>query len=377
MPSAARRRPAADAITRDVVVIGASAGGVQALRTLLAGLPSELPASVLVVVHISPTAESILPRILSQAGPLSCRHPRQDERLEHARIYVAPPDHHVLVKPHELLSLDRGPRENRFRPAIDALFRSAARACGSRVIGIVLTGGLADGTLGLAHIKHHGGLALVQDPEEAVFPSMPRSAIRHVVVDHVVPVAAMPALLNRLVREPMSEEARTMADPSDQHPDTAESGDARLRKRTASSPPNDIICPDCGGPLWEFTEHNLVHYQCHVGHSFTAEALLEGKTSELESALWGALRALEESAELRRRLAARLSNAPYPLQDLQRRYQRQAEQAEWRAALLRSLLTNGAEAERLAADTEAEALASAADESIAGNGDHGRGSAHR
>jgi two-component system, chemotaxis family, protein-glutamate methylesterase/glutaminase len=341
-------------VTRDIVVVGASAGGVQALRLVVQGLPRDFAASVLVVVHIPPTGDSILPALLTKAGALTATHARNGERLERRRVYVAPPDHHLLVQPHKRLAVSRrGPRENGFRPAIDPLFRTAARSHGPRVIGVVLTGALDDGTLGLAHIKENGGVAIVQDPIEAVFPSMPRSAIDHVDVDHVVPVAAMPALLARLVGEPL-EGARLMPGRTDEAADVAEVERAGLRTRRYSGPPTNIICPECGGSLWELSDHGVVHDECHVGHSFIADSLLEGKSQELESAFCGALRILEESAELRRRMASRTRNAPLPLQDLREDHRHQAEEAEARAAVLRTLLGDGPSARKLATLAEAE-----------------------
>jgi two-component system chemotaxis response regulator CheB len=347
---------------RDIVVVGASAGGVQALQALVRGLPPDFAACMLVVVHVSPTGQSVLPMILSQAGRLPAEHARDNQRVEQAHIYVAPPDHHLTLKPHGRLAVSRrGPRENGFRPAIDPLFRTAARRYGARVIGVILTGGLDDGTLGLAHIKEHGGVAVAQDPAEAVFPSMPQSAINHVDVDHVLPVAGMASLLVRLVREPLpagavAEGAQSVAESAGQR-DVAEAGRARLLSAVDRGPPSNITCPECGGTLWELSDHSVVRYECHVGHSYTADSLLEGKSQELEATLWSALRALEESAELRRRLAVRMRNAPLPLQGLREDYQRQAEEAEERASALRTLLGDGSAARRLASRTNAEAEA--------------------
>ena len=185
---------------RDVVAIGASAGGIQALTSLASGLPRDFPAAVFVVVHIPPYAVSRLPEILSRAGPLPAAHARQGEPIEPGRIYVAPPDRHLLVR-QGWVELARGPRENHSRPAIDPLFRTAARAYGPRVVGVVLSGSLYDGSMGLMAIKTRGGVAVVQDPNEAAFASMPRSALQAVTADHVLPAAAMAAVLGDLVGE--------------------------------------------------------------------------------------------------------------------------------------------------------------------------------
>jgi two-component system, chemotaxis family, protein-glutamate methylesterase/glutaminase len=190
---------------------------------------------------------------------------------------------------------------------------------------------------------------------------MPESAIRNVAVDHVLPVDAIPGLLSRLVCDPMPTGVRVMASPNDRHPDVAQSGQAQLLSGRERGPPTNITCPECGGALWELSHHSLALYQCHVGHSFTEESLLESKSSELEGALWGALRALEESVELRRRMAARLSAAPLPLRDMQRDYERQAGEAEARAAVLRTVLGDAPAAERLARSTIVESEAAEAE----------------
>ena len=188
----------------DLVVIGASAGGVEALRELVAGLPAELAAAVLVVLHTPPTRDSRLPAILGRAGILPTAHARDGEGIRPGQIYVAPPNYHLTVEA-ESLRLVQGPTENGFRPAADPLFRTAARAYGARVVGVVLSGALDDGAAGLTAIKQQGGVTVAQDPDEAIVPGMPRSAIRFDHVDHVLPVAAIAALLVRLAGPPAPE----------------------------------------------------------------------------------------------------------------------------------------------------------------------------
>ena len=293
---------------RDIVVIGASAGGIPALTTLVAGLPQDFPASILVVMHIPPYAVSRLPEILSRSGPLPAAHARQGEAIEPGRIYVARPDRHLLVR-NRRVELSRGPRENHARPAIDPLFRTAARTYGPRVIGIVLSGALYDGSMGLLAIKTRGGLAVVQDPREAIIDSMPRRAIERAAVDHILPVAEMAATLTDLVRQPVTAQGgNTMVDSIDAEDrleaviteDFAEqASDERAEEMTL------FTCSDCGGVLWQGGEGLELRFRCHVGHAFAPEVLLSQKSEELEAALWSSLRLLKEKATLTQQLAAR------------------------------------------------------------------------
>lgn len=189
-------------IRHDIVVIGASAGGLWALEELVADLPADLPAAVFIVVHISARFPSWLPHILQKFAKLPAVHAVDGAAIEAGHIYIAPPDRHLLVKP-EYMRVVLGPKENRFRPAIDPLFRTAALAYGKRVVGVVLSGLLDDGTAGLIEIKEQGGVALVQDPQEAMFPSMPQSAIQHAAVDHILPVADIARVLVHLADQPV------------------------------------------------------------------------------------------------------------------------------------------------------------------------------
>jgi len=284
-----------------MIVIGASMGGIEALTRLVAQLPADLPAALFVVQHISPESPGVLPAILDRAGSLQAIRAVDGEAIEHGRIYIAPPDQHLLVKPGHIC-LSSGPRENLSRPAIDPLFRSAAVAYGSRVIGVVLTGYLDDGTSGLQAIKRCGGTAVVQTPADAIMPSMPQSAIQNVEVDHVLPLAEMGELLIRLVQRPAGQSPPI---PTDilwevKAMEGVEDGIERQEELGKLVP---LTCPDCGGALWEMYEGKLRRYRCHVGHAFTLRSMLAGQDEVVIESLWVALRSLEERIKILQTMA--------------------------------------------------------------------------
>jgi two-component system chemotaxis response regulator CheB len=321
-----------------IIVIGASAGGVEALSRVVRMLPPDAPVAVFIVLHISASGPSMLPEILTRAGLLSAEHATDGQPIFPGHIYVAPPDHHLLIKPGRM-AVTRGPKENNARPAVDPLFRTAARSYGPWVIGVVLSGGLDDGTMGLMDIKRFGGVAVVQDPRDAMFPSMPTSAMENVQVDYVLPLDEIAPLLMRLSREPISEEkgAAFMAiNNGAGAPDIAEIGNNELKTRNLTGPPSNFTCPECGGSLWELENGKLLRYRCHIGHAYTGESLMAAQTERLEDALWSALRALEENAGMRRRMANRARKGGWDL--MARSYDEQAENAEIRAGLIRSVL---------------------------------------
>lgn len=316
---------------RDILVIGASAGGVAALSRLVSRLPTDFPAAVFVVIHISPHGTSAMPAILSRSGPLPAVHPQDGERIENGRIYVAPPDHHLVIEP-GVVRISRGPSENAHRPAVDVLFRSAAQTCGNRVVGVVLTGNLDDGTAGLAAIKRHGGTAVVQDPEEADYPSMPRSSIAAVEIDHILKVDAIGPLLAALaheeVEEPRQKEEAEMKN-------KLEWGDDRGGGET----PSGLTCPECGGSLFERTDVDLLHFRCRTGHAYSPETLLAEQEGNLEATLWAAVRALEENAALARRMEKSMSGRSRSgAMTAESRYGKRAEEAERHADALRRVL---------------------------------------
>jgi two-component system chemotaxis response regulator CheB len=284
---------------RDIVVVGGSAGALEALMTLLPGVPGDLPAAVFVVVHIGATTHSVLPEILNRAGPLPAQTAKDGARFEPGCIYVAPPDRHLLLD-RGRIALRRGPRENLARPAIDPLFRSVAAEFGSRVIGVLLSGMLYDGASGLRAIKRCGGIAVVQ--ADAAYPEMPRHACDTADVDHRVPAAELAALLVRLV-----------AEPAGRPPEVPE--DIRFEARMAAGEANGIkaeerlgaltplTCPECGGSLWEIEDGPVLRHRCHAGHAYDGDLLLAEQSELIDRALWSALRVHEERAALLRRHA--------------------------------------------------------------------------
>jgi two-component system chemotaxis response regulator CheB len=323
----------------DIIVMGASAGGVETLAQLVRGLPKNLPAAVFIVLHVPAYGTSILPQILNRHGPVHAVHPADGDAIQHGRIYVAPPDHHLLIK-RGYIHLARGPRENGHRPAADPLFRTAARAYGPRVVGVVLSGALDDGTAGLAAVKMRGGVALVQDPEDAYCAGMPRNALENVEVDYCLPLSEIPPLLVRLAHDPALEDegAEPVSDNLDKEADIAEFDLAALENGARPGTPSGFACPDCGGSLWELRDGELIRFRCRVGHAWSGESLLAHQAESLETALWTALRALEENAALGRRLASQARHRG--LERAADSFERQGQDAEQHAALIRQLLLN-------------------------------------
>jgi two-component system, chemotaxis family, protein-glutamate methylesterase/glutaminase len=321
-----------------IVVIGASAGGIDALRLLTAGLPPDFPSPIVVVLHMSPESPGILHDILDRSGPLRASTVRDGERLEAGRIFVAPPDRHVLLEPGKL-HLTRGPRENRFRPAIDPLFRTAAQVYGPAAIGVILTGNLDDGTAGLWAIKKMGGTAIVQDPADAMFPAMPANARRHIKVDHCVPLAAIAPLLVRLTAAPVDEYA--VALPEHTHVDIKiareeDPLEAGLRQVTE---PSSIACPECHGVLMQLKEEGRIRFRCHTGHAYSADSLVAEISEGIEEALWIAIRSMQEGGMLMRQLVEHHTVAAIP-GDAEALKERAAA-LDRQADALRALVTDG------------------------------------
>jgi two-component system, chemotaxis family, protein-glutamate methylesterase/glutaminase len=312
-------------------VVGASAGGVEALRDLVAELPPDYPGAVLVVLHVAPMGTSVLPQILSRAGDLPATHAVDGEQIECGHIYVAPPDLHLVVSDGRLV-LSHGPRINGHRPAIDTLFRAAADAYGRTAVGVVLSGVLDDGTAGLLAIKRRGGRTFVQDPEEALYSGMPTSAIEFTRPDLIASASAIGRAIAEIGSSP--------TDPGEGVLFVAEDTLAEVDRGASEQPqpgqPTGFTCPECNGGIWEHVVEGLPRYACRVGHEFGAEAFNSEQAESVEAALWTALRALEERAALHRRIAAR-QEANGNMRSAEK-YRLRAEQSVENAVVLRELI---------------------------------------
>ncbi len=285
-----------------ILVLGASAGGVEALVRVCRGFSADLNAAICIVLHIPAQGPSMMPQILSRNSALSAKHPVDGEPIQQGQIYIAPPDHHLILEPGRLRVL-RGPKENRQRPAVDVLFRSAALAYGAQVIGVVLTGALDDGTAGLLAIKQRSGIAIVQDPNEALFAGMPRSALQNVAVDYVTLLAEIPKVLSRLVSELVLHEAPPPSSQLISEVKIAMMDQQALDQEQTIGKPSAYSCPECGGVLWEVQDDDLLRFRCRVGHAFSSQSVLAQQATSLETALWAALKTLEENVSLSRRLS--------------------------------------------------------------------------
>jgi two-component system chemotaxis response regulator CheB len=308
-------------VNHDIITIGASAGGVEVLLDLAHDLPRELPAAVFVVLHVHPSHASRMPELLSLRGSLPARHPVHGEEITPGTIYIAPPDNHLALRPGSI-EVVRGPKENGQRPAVNTLFRSASSAYGSRVIGVVLSGYQDCGTAGMLSIKARGGLSVVQHPNSAQATEMPQSVLDNVEVDYVVQPRELGALLARLAG-------------SEAFPRVAP--DRSIAQLEGEMPGKnvEIVCPICDGALTETVTGAYEHFRCHVGHTFSLASLVREQGDQMERALWGAVRALEESAALSAKLASRESG------DLQERFAEKARSQRAEAELIRRMLLRG------------------------------------
>lgn len=308
---------------KGVIAVAASAGGVEALSALMRSLPAGLPAAVLIVLHVPPSGPSVLPRILERAGHLPVRHARDGEPLQEGVVLVAPPDRHLTVDEGFVARVSAGPRENGHRPSADQLFRSVAEQCGDRVAGVVLSGTMDDGAAGLRAVRSIGGMALVQDPEEAAFPGMPQAAIEEAEPQLVCEVREIGHHLVEWVEGLTESTLREEAVVADDDP---VEGDQEL---------SEFTCPECGGTLFTFDDYGTTRYRCRVGHAFSEGSLILGKQDAVEAALWSAIVALEEKADLSRRIVARLGAAGSTAR--LERYRREIREATEQARFLREM----------------------------------------
>lgn len=293
----------------DIVVVGASAGGVESLINLVGTLPANFPGTLFVVLHMSADHTSALPAILARSGKLPASHPSDKQPFQPGQIYVASPDYHLLVED-GFVRVVQGPRENRHRPAVDPLFRTAALHYGPRVVGVILSGALDDGTAGLLAVKRRGGKAMVQDPDEALYNGMPFSALVHVAVDYCLPVASIGSKLIELAATPVvSQGVGRMSEDKDleQEARMAELTPGAMLAEQRVGIPSTFSCPECHGVMWEIQDESLLRYRCRVGHALTANGMMAEQSEALETAMWVALKTLEENISLSRRLGQHAS----------------------------------------------------------------------
>jgi two-component system chemotaxis response regulator CheB len=321
---------------RDIVVVGASAGGIEALQKLLRGINPGFKGAVFVVCHIHPSSPGLLDRVVGQGARLPVSFGVDGAPIEPGTVRVAPPDLHLVFRG-ERIHLARGPKQNRTRPAIDPLFRSAARCFGPRVIGAVLSGLLDDGSAGLLEIKRQGGVAMVQEPSDARFPDMPRNALAATEVDYCVPAAEMGSLIARLSME------GTMLDPGTissilELETKADAGELIPMERLGK--PSPYTCPECSGVLWEVDDRHLLRFRCRVGHVFSSKGLETAQKTLSEDALWAAVRALEERASFSRRLSDRYRSAE--LRDAAEEYEKRADRDQLHASTISDVLERAA-----------------------------------
>lgn len=317
---------------RNIVVIGGSTGGFEAFKTIVQGLPPDLDASIFIVWHMSPNLRGILPEVLNKLNTIKASHAYDHELIETNHIYVAPPDHHLLIEEGRM-RVTHGPKENRFRPALDPLFRSAAYAYGKRVIGVILSGGLDDGTAGLWRIKFSGGIAMVQDPADAEASSMPENALREVEIDHCVPVSDIPNLLVKLSQE-FIENTDTMKDEKTKIEINIASEENALQNGSLDigvlSP---FTCPECQGVLSKIIDGDLARFRCHTGHAYSSDTLIASVTEKIEDSLYSAIRGMDESILLLNHIGDHYAEANSP--KLAAVYFKKANEAMERSNLVR------------------------------------------
>jgi len=336
----------------DIVVIGASAGGVEALQELVAGLPADYPGTIFITLHMAREGRSVLGMILDRTGPLSATTAEDGAPIKRGRIYVARPDYHLVIRPNRV-NVIRGPKENSHRPSIDVMFRSAAQSYGARVVGVVLSGFRDDGTAGLAEIKKAGGIAIIQDPAEAAVPHMPAHAAERVKLDHVLRVNEIPAVLMSLALDGDVPKETSMIPIHTHAEEEIFPQDEKMEK---NGRPSAYTCPACSGTLWELDDEGILRFRCRVGHAYSEETVFAAQVENVENSLYAALRALEENSELARRVAKRARRSQK--QHMADKYEAQAETNDFHARALREALTseNGNERKEPVRESAPEAI---------------------
>jgi len=298
----AKERTIPNTLRRDIVVIGGSAGSMAVLRQVLAKLPADYPAAVFIVVHTAPETPSVLADLLDRVCPLQVVFAKTGDAIRPGKVFVAPPDFHLMLEAEDV-RLSHGARENAHRPSIDVLFRSAAVAFGARVVGVVLSGMLDDGAAGLWAVKRRGGVAIVQHPRDAEFPDMPSHAIAVTEIDHEVPARDLAAMLVEVTGQPVPGRPAEVPEKMMSEVRMVAENDSRMADVEALGTQVPLTCPECGGALWELSEGGP-RYRCHVGHAYSLNTLAKEQVAKVEAALWAALRSLEQSQRLARRMAS-------------------------------------------------------------------------
>lgn len=316
-----------------IVVIGGSTGGFEAFKKIIKNLPANFQPPVFIAWHMGADVHGILPDVLNRQNTIYAAHGYDGEVILPNRIYVAPPDYHLLVQDGKV-RITHGPKENRFRPAVDPLFRSAALAFGNSVIGIILSGGLDDGTAGLWSVKHHGGIAVVQDPVEAEVRSMPENAIRHLDVDYCVSVSEMADLLVRLDKEPITGNIEFMEDEqSKKEIEIAAEVNPMAIGFMKFGELTPYSCPECHGVLSRLHNDNIIRYRCHTGHAYSTDALMTALTEKIEDSLYSAIRGMDESMILLNHMGDHYSESNQP--KLAAVYFKKAKEVDARSQLVR------------------------------------------
>jgi two-component system chemotaxis response regulator CheB len=324
-----------------IIVIGGSTGGFEALKTIVKNLPAPFNGSIFIVWHTGANAGGVLANVLNGLTPIYVANAYNNEEIQPNRIYIAPPDHHLIID-RGFLRVTNGPKENRFRPAIDPLFRSASFAYGTRVVGVVLSGAMDDGTAGLWKIKQTGGIAIVQDPYDAEVPSMPVSALRAVKADFVVPVSDIAPLLVKLSKEDVSDEnIKGNRQHGDQDTkteiDIATGADAFREGSLMMGKLSPVACPECHGVLSVITEEKLSRFRCHTGHAFSPDALMSALTEKIEEDLYSALRGMDETVLLLNYMGDHYAEINHPT--LAALYFEKSKRAEERIGIVRNIIT--------------------------------------